>query len=197
MPGFAFPSPESPWFIPAFVAMWVTVCCVLAIWSGWYSLATRFSSTQTPEGERFRFASASMGRPWLPVSYGNCLFITVTPTGLALRVLFLFRPLSPPLFIPWSEVASVTERRFLFWRSAVIRFNGHWSHIKVHGSAGQAVLRSYGSHVPAERSNQSIKRTNNGGQGLRTFAYAVPPLFAAYLQRWAASSEGRANALLR
>jgi hypothetical protein len=33
--------------------------------------------------------------------------------------------------------------------------------------------------------NPSIKRTNNGGQRLRAFACAVPPLFAAYLQRYA------------
>jgi len=31
--------------------------------------------------------------------------------------------------------------------------------------------------------NQSIKRTNNGGQRLRAFSSTVPPLFAAYLQR--------------
>ena len=33
------------------------------------------------------------------------------------------------------------------------------------------------------RPNQSIKRTNNGGQRLGAFACTVPPLFAAYLQR--------------
>jgi hypothetical protein len=33
------------------------------------------------------------------------------------------------------------------------------------------------------RSNQSINRTNNGGQRLRVYVRTVPPLFAAYLQR--------------
>ena len=41
--------------------------------------------------------------------------------------------------------------------------------------------------VPCSRAtpNPSIKRTNNGGPCLLASATAVPPLFAAYLKRWA------------
>jgi hypothetical protein len=160
----AFPSPESPWFLPFFVAMWVAVCSALAVLSGWYGLAERFRAGTPLQGARFRFASASIGRAWFPVSYGNCLFFTVTPTGLGLSLLFIFRPLSPPLFVPWSEVSSVTERRFLFFRSALIRLNGHWSQIRVHGRAGQGILSAYESRAEAERSNQSLQRTAFGGR---------------------------------
>ena len=39
--------------------------------------------------------------------------------------------------------------------------------------------------------NPSIKRTNNGGQRLRARARTAPPLFAAYLQRWASQNTRR------
>jgi hypothetical protein len=49
-------------------------------------------------------------------------------------------------------------------------------------SAAQRKPRA-GIGVLRPRPNWAIKRTNNGGQRLRAFACAVPPLFAAYLQR--------------
>jgi len=143
MPESAFPDPASPWFFPFFVLMWVSICSMLAVFSGWYSLASRFPAERAVEGERFRFASAAFGRPWFPVSYGNCLFFTVAPTGVRLSILFLFRPLSPPMFIPWSQVESVSEHRFLFARSTVVHFRGHWSRIKVYGRAGRYILEAH------------------------------------------------------
>jgi hypothetical protein len=123
--------------------MWVGICSMLAVFSGWKSLSSRFPSEQIVDGERFRFASAAFGQPWFPVNYSNCLFFTVAPTGLRLSILFLFRPLSPPMFIPWSQIESVSEQRFLFMRSTVVRFRDHWSRIRVYGSAGQYILRAY------------------------------------------------------
>ena len=134
------PDPSSPWFLPGFVLIWVAITGLLATLSGWSSLATQFRADQTIEGERFRFASASLGRRWLPVSYGNCLFFTVAPGGLSLSILFLFRLLSPPLFVPWSKVESIKEGRFLFMRFTVVRIAGHWSQLKVYGRLGQQVM---------------------------------------------------------
>jgi hypothetical protein len=140
-----FPDPSSPWFLPFFALGWLTVTGVIATLSGWSSLATQFRATQAIQGERFRFASASLGGRWLPVSYGNCLFVTVAPTGLSLSILFPFRLLSPPLFFPWSKVESVTEGRFLFMRFTLVRVVGHWSQIKVYGRLGKQILEAYKS----------------------------------------------------
>ncbi len=148
MPESPFPDPASPWFFPFFVVMWVGVCSLLAVLSGWNSLASRFPSERAIEGEHFRFASAAFGRPWFPVSYGNCLFFTVAPAGLRLSILFLFRPLIPPMFIPWSQVESVSGHRFLFVRSTVIHFRDHWSGVKVYGRAGQCILKAYERAIP-------------------------------------------------
>lgn len=152
MPDSVFPNPASLWFFPFFILMWLSICSLLALLSGWKSLAARFPSAQVVEGESFRFASAAFGHSWFPVSYGNCLFFTVSPTGLHASIFFLFRPLSPPMFIPWSQVESVSAHRFLFVGSTVIRFRDHWSHIKVYGRAGQYILQAY------ERATQNRMR---------------------------------------
>lgn len=143
MPELAFPNPESPWFLPFFAVMWFLMCGVLAALSGWSSLAGHFRSGQPIQGERFRFASAAIGTRWFSVSYSGCLFFTVAPTGLGLSLFFPFRVMSPALFIPWSQVESVTAKRFLFMRSTVLRIHGQWSQLRVYGRPGVSILKAY------------------------------------------------------
>jgi len=134
------PDPSSPWFIVFFAAMWFGVTGLLSILSGWHSLAERWRAPASFPGERYRMRSASIGTQVFPVSYGNCLTVTVSEEGLGLAILFLFRFLSPPLLIPWAEIASVTEGQFLFFRHTVVRPAGHWAQIKLYGPVGSKVL---------------------------------------------------------
>jgi len=134
------PDPSSPWFFVFFVAMWLAVTGLLAFVSGWFSLATRWRAQGSASGERFRMRSATLGAKFLPVSYGNCLTVTVSEQGLGLSIFLLFRLLSPPLFIPWSEISSVSEGRFLFFRHVVVQPTSHWSRIKLYGAVGSKVL---------------------------------------------------------
>lgn len=143
MPELAFPNPDSPWFLPFFAVMWFLVCGVLAALSGWASLARGFRSVQPIQGERFRFASAAIGKRWFRVSYSGCLFFTVAPTGLGLSLFLPFRVMSPALFIPWSQVESVSVKRFLFMQSTVLRIHGQWSQVKVYGRPGVSIAKAY------------------------------------------------------
>jgi hypothetical protein len=139
-------SPESldpRWFPALFVAMWLVSSGLVAHLCGWASLAERFRADSRPEGERFRFVSGSMGWRFLPVSYGNCLFVTVSPQGLYLSILFPFRFLSPPLFVPWSRVETVIERRILIIRYVIIRIRDHWARISLRGASGRLVKEFY------------------------------------------------------
>jgi hypothetical protein len=149
------PSPEllePQWFFPLFALLWVTITGLLAILGGWASLATYFRAGGAVEGERFRFVSGSMGARFLPVHYGNCLFVTVNETGFRLSIFFPFRLLSPPLFIPWNAVASVALKRFLFFRYVVVHLRDQWPRISIRGGAGQRIEQAYrrisGSNVP-------------------------------------------------
>ena len=137
------PEPGSPWFLVFFVCMWAVITGALANLSGWASLATRFRSLSPISGEPFRFASAGMGFRWLPVSYGSCLKFMVNSQGFGMSILFPFRFLSPPLFIPWAQVESVTKRRFLFFRSVVVQVKGHWAQIRIGGRVGESILETY------------------------------------------------------
>jgi hypothetical protein len=131
------------WFIPMFASLWLGVNALLAVLSGWIGLAAQFRASDPIQGQVFRFASGAMGTSILPVSYGSCLFITVNQTGFGLAILFLFRFLSPPLFIPWRAVESIETKRFLLTRRTVIRLRGHWATVSVRGAAGRCIQQAY------------------------------------------------------
>jgi hypothetical protein len=128
------------WFFPLFALLWTGISVVLSMLGGWARLAESFRAAGPVEGERFRFVSGSMGAASLPVSYGNCLFVTVNDAGFGLSILFPFRLFSPPLFIPWSAVESVETRRVLFTTRVVVRLRAHWPVLSVRGSAGTCLL---------------------------------------------------------
>jgi len=141
-----FPPPEflePQWFLLGFALLWLGMSALLALLSGWTSLARNFRADQPGQGERFRFVSGSMGAPLLPVGYGRSLFVTVDDEGFGLSILFLFRFLSPPLFIPWRAVESVEAKQSLFSRYTVVRLRGHWPAISIRGEVGERLLREY------------------------------------------------------
>ena len=134
---------QPQWFLLLFVAMWGGVTALLAHLSGWAGLAKHLRANSPTSGERFRFVSGSMGRSVFPVSYSLCLFINVSDAGFRLSILFPFRLLSPPLFIPWPQVISATDRRFLSVAYTEIRLRDHWPTISIRGEAGNSIRETY------------------------------------------------------
>jgi hypothetical protein len=134
---------EPQWFFPLFVVMWFSITALLSRTGGWSSLAKQFRAKQAESGESFNFVSGSMGAKVFPVSYGGCLFITVNNKGFRLSLLFPFRFQSPPLFIPWSQVESIEEKRLFLTRRTVIRVRNQWPIISVRGRAGQSIEEAY------------------------------------------------------
>jgi hypothetical protein len=136
---------QPQWFIPFFLCLWLALSAALALAGGWFSLSREFRSEETIEGERFRFASGSLGQWPFPVTaYGSCLFLTVNRSGFRLSILFVFRFLSPPLFVPWSAVKSVECGRFLFVRYTLVRLLRGWPAIAIRGRSGQVLAETYG-----------------------------------------------------
>jgi hypothetical protein len=149
---------QPQWFLPLFAAMWFGITGLLAHMGGWTSLAAKFRAIQAADGQRFRFVSGSMGKRFLPVRYENCLFVTVNTEGFYLSILFPFRFQCPPLFIPWTDIESVTERRFLFiFRYVTIAVKGHWSQISIRGRAANSIQRAFIASAE-RRSNQALKK---------------------------------------
>jgi hypothetical protein len=94
-----------------FVGLWIGVGALLAIVSGWPRLAKSFPARTRPAGVPLRGQVASFGG----VGERNVTGLIVCDDGLFLWAIWLFRPLRPPLLIPWSEIDSVEERRRLWW----------------------------------------------------------------------------------
>jgi hypothetical protein len=107
-------------FVAGFAAIWIAVVALISIAGGWHALARRYAARDLPTGtgESFRFASLSIGRGKLPANYGGVIFARLGPRGLHLSVFPVFRPMHPPLLIPWSAVAEATREKFL-WQSFV------------------------------------------------------------------------------
>lgn len=137
------------WFLPLFVGMWCGVTGLLSHLSGWSGLAVRFRATRPADGERFRFASGSLGTSTrLPVSYRNCLCFAIKETGLHVSLFFPFRFLAPPLFIPWAQVDSVAWQSSWLAQRLVIGIRGCSTRILVPGRPGEAIARAYANFSP-------------------------------------------------
>lgn len=134
---------QPQWFPLVFAGMWFGIGALISVTGGWSTLAQEFRATGESVGDQFRFVSGSMGVKYFPASYGGCLFVTVSNTGIRLSILFLFRFMSPPLFIPWSRVESVVRERFLFTERSVMRIRGAWPIVSLRGSAGRRVEEAY------------------------------------------------------
>jgi hypothetical protein len=133
--------------VTATIGMWLGVTYLLSLVSGWRSLAKRFASADTCEGEKFSFVSATIGFiPLLPVNYSSCLFLTVGTKGFRLALMFPFRFQSPPLVVPWEQIQSVESRRIWLIKHTVIRINDSPVQIKIPFAAGRAIFSACREH---------------------------------------------------
>jgi hypothetical protein len=130
--------------------LWLAISVAVSVLGGWHSLANDFRAGAPLRGARFRFASGSVGHwPFPVVAYGNCLFVTVSDAGFRLAIFFPFRFMSPPLFIPWDAIESVSPGRFLFSRYSLIRLNRGWPVIALRGAAGDRVAARFSERASA------------------------------------------------
>ncbi|MFM7312866.1 MAG: hypothetical protein ACKO0M_06830 [Cyanobium sp.] len=134
---------EPQWLLLIALVMASVMLFLSADLSGWSGLARHYRATTNIEGERFRFATAQMGRaPHIGMSYKNCLCITVGASGIALSLWGggLFR--CPPLLLPWSAIESVREERHHLVRFTVIRLRGSRTRLMVAPPEGSRVAEA-------------------------------------------------------
>ena len=135
------------WFLLLFVVAWLGACGMLSLMGGWHRLATRFRSASDINGEKYRFASMSLGSGLFPVRYRNTLFVTVGRSGMALSVLFLFRVLHPPLFIPWSAVETVRPEMSWLTKQTAVYVRGFHKRLLFRGRAGKKILETFNAQA--------------------------------------------------
>jgi hypothetical protein len=135
-------------FIPLFILFWCAILSLIAVLSGWATLAQRFRLTATFAGPTWAFQSARMR--WNS-HYGSCLNVSADATGLKLSVLFLFRPGHPPLFVPWSEISVAKRWRFLFFRQVKLLLGrGEQIPLVIGGGLADRIQAAAGANWPIE-----------------------------------------------
>ena len=99
-------------FAIGFPFMWVSISLLLSHVGGWAKLAEHYADRDDEKGDTYYMRSGYVGA----VNYKSCLIIRVCENGLRLSILFPFRIGHPPVFIPWDQFHSVSEKRVLFFR---------------------------------------------------------------------------------
>lgn len=89
-------------FLVGFPLIWIGVCLLASVLSGWRSLASRYRATTPPAGQRISAPFALIGS----ARYRGILAAHVSPEGLRLSVLKIF-PGHAPLFFPWSDLHDI------------------------------------------------------------------------------------------
>ena len=84
-----------------FLSLWLLVAAIISFIGGWFSLAKVYRTRVPFSGAKWGRQSGQMR--WL-ANYNNVLTIGVSPQGLYLASMFLFRFMHPPLLVPWSEI---------------------------------------------------------------------------------------------
>lgn len=147
----AAPQPLADWqialvAIPLFLGFWSLVMMIAARVGGWHNLAMRFRREETAfrirdgKAEQYRWASLKMGSVYFPTNYGNCVTVTLSSDGLGLQVMPVFRPMHPPLVIPWSAIEGCTlGKELLIFDRAKIQVRGLANPLRIYGRAGRAI----------------------------------------------------------
>jgi hypothetical protein len=106
-------------FFPVFfVSLWLVVTTILALFSGWFRLMTRFPNQSAESLLRIRGVSGTMG---LGISMRGILILNVCRSGMRIGMMRIFGPFCRDFFVPWGEIA-VARKTTLFWPIARLNF---------------------------------------------------------------------------
>lgn len=141
------PTPDVSVIVVALVllisAAWLGTCALISLTGGWHRLGEKFRLASDIHGETFRFASMTLGSGFFPARYRNALFVTVGPAGISLSVIFPFRLLHPPLFIPWSAVESVQPERSWLTSHVAVSLRDFDKRLFFRGGAGNKIIQTF------------------------------------------------------
>jgi hypothetical protein len=113
-------NPPDVLMVALFAVLWLTVTGVLSLLSGWFQLARRFPASEKPAGTRLSAQVTSIGL----IGENRVTLLSVSPAGLGLNAVLMFRFMRRPILVPWSEVRYVSTRTILWWRTHVFDLGG-------------------------------------------------------------------------
>lgn len=130
-----------------FLCLWCLVAAIISFVGGWFSLAKLYRTRAPFNGVKWMMQSGQMR--WL-TNYNHVLTIGVSPEGLYLATMFLFRFMHPPLLVPWSEIKVRRKKGWVF--EYVVFAMGHELAIplRIRDRLAARLRESAGSYWPVE-----------------------------------------------
>jgi hypothetical protein len=130
------------------VGLWCLVTAIVSFAGGWFQLSRKFRLMSPFDGVSEGLRSGRMR--WL-THYGNCLRLGANGDGLYLAVLFLFRFMHPPLFVPWSEIEVRRKKRWLFGEYVTFTMGTELRiPLRISGTSASMLQDAAGTHWPQE-----------------------------------------------
>jgi hypothetical protein len=130
-----------------FLCLWLLVAASISFVGGWFSLAKVYRTRVLFEGAKWRMQSGKMR--WL-VNYNNALTIGVSPQGLYLASMFLFRFMHPPLLVPWNEIKVRTSKGWVFETVTFTMGRDLAIPLRIRGKLAAKLRGAAGNHWPVE-----------------------------------------------
>jgi len=131
------------WFPFLILISLLLISAILSTKSGWRRIAARFPHKNITDHRKYYFVRMSLGSGPLPVAYGGCVIVRLSPQGLGLSVIFLIRFLHPPIFVPWSEVSSGAREFTARYDVTKIKIRNEESVLSFYGRVGENIYASY------------------------------------------------------
>jgi hypothetical protein len=105
------PSVFAVTFPICFLCLWLLVGATISVIGGWFSLAKVYCRRVRFNETKWRMQSGQLRSL---ANYNNVLTLGVSPQGLYLASMFLFRFMHPPLLVPWSEIKVRRSKGWVF-----------------------------------------------------------------------------------
>lgn len=104
-------------YVLSFALLWLGICTLLGLLSGWYGLMRRYPDRPEAALLTLKNQSGTLGM----VGMRGALRLSVCASGLRIGLLRLFGPLSRDFLVPWRSI-SVSRKDRLLWRTATLDF---------------------------------------------------------------------------
>lgn len=118
------------------IAYFAIVLAVISRLTGWVQVAKKFPEQQDILIKKFRFQS--MGFSW--GSYNNCVSVGIGNRGLHLSVPFPISLFHNPIFIPWTEIKDIKEKKMWWIRYVCFDISNADFKVRISNKAGLAII---------------------------------------------------------
>ena len=107
-------------FFPFWFAMvWICATSFMGLVSGWYRLAEKYPDLP---GEEPLLKLSQQNGAMGGISFKGVLRLSACPSGLRVGMMRFFGPFSKNFLVPWEQISSKTEKRFLQGQMTEMRF---------------------------------------------------------------------------